>query len=228
MKNIVKKIILNKVVASTFIKPLLLLDNGLYRLISILAIAANDGTHPKHNILRYTDWFVNHVSTDDVVLDVGCNTGTLPKALSSVAAKIYGIEIESHLIEQAHKLHSADNIFYITADATTYDYSAMDPISVLTLSNVLEHIEHRVSFLKKLQQQVKWSGDAMFLIRVPMRDREWVSIYKKQLGLEWRLDTTHFTEYTEQEFGDEMTEAGLKVVSVEVRFGELYAVCHKK
>lgn len=222
-----KKLLINKTSANLFLKPLLRLDNFLYKMISALAIEKH-GIHPKHGILNYTDWFVQHTSSQDVVLDVGCNTGTLPRALAQAVQFVYGIEIEKHLAAQAKEQTDAENVSYITADATTYDYSEMKPITVVTLSNVLEHIEHRVEFLQKLTTQVKWQDNPRFLIRVPMRDREWVSIYKKKQGIEWRLDTTHFTEYTQTEFEEEMHQAGLVVDQVSVRFGELYALCHKK
>ena len=41
--------------------------------------------------------------------------------------------------------------------------------------------------------EIDWDTQPKFLIRVPMIDREWISVYKKQLGLEW--DNTRFIEY---------------------------------
>ena len=87
------------------------------------------------------------------------------------------------------------------------------------MSNVLEHIDDRVEFLKKIRPLAN-----KFLFRVPMIDREWVTLYKKELGLDYRLDTTHFTEYTWEQFKNEFEQAGYNIQSHSVQFGEIWAV----
>jgi hypothetical protein len=66
-----------------------------------------------------------------------------------------------------------------------------------------------------------------FLIRVPLIDRDWITLYKQELGLEYRLDPTHFTEYTEDQLIEELNSAGLSIRSSRIRYGELYAVVEK-
>jgi len=126
--------------------------------------------------------------------------------------------------------NGVDNLTFIFGDATNYNYEALEPITVVTLSNVLEHIEHRVEFLTKIINQVKWKDDMnkRLLIRVPMLDRDWISVYKKNMGVEWRLDKTHFTEYTMDSFENEMKKAHIKILEISVKFGEVYAVCEAK
>jgi hypothetical protein len=60
------------------------------------------------------------------------------------------------------------------------------------------------------------------LIRVPLFERDWRVPLKKELGVEWRLDDTHETEYTLESFASEMQEAGLAVKHLEVRWGEIW------
>ena len=141
---------------------------------------------------------------------------------------MYGIE-QKH-IDEANLKRNSDNIEFICADATTYDYSKGKTIDCITLSNVLEHIDERVRFLKKLITQVKWSDgkEKTVLIRVPAIDRDWRVVYKKELNCDWALDRTHYTEYTTEEFYNEMNAAGIKVVSLERKFGEIYAICKVK
>ena len=50
-------------------------------------------------------------------------------------------------------------------------------------------------------------------------------VYKKQIGVEYRLDSTHYTEYTYLQFKDELSKSDIEIISYHVRFGELYAVC---
>jgi len=50
-------------------------------------------------------------------------------------------------------------------------------------------------------------------------------LYKKKLGLDYRLDPTHHIEYTLKQFEEELGQANIVPKKVEVRFGEIYAVC---
>jgi 2-polyprenyl-3-methyl-5-hydroxy-6-metoxy-1,4-benzoquinol methylase len=95
---------------------------------------------------------------------------------------------------------------------------------VIILSNVLEHLPNRPPFLQKVQQRIK---PDRFLIRVPLFERDWRVPLKKELGVEWRLDLTHETEYTQESFAEEMAEAGLKIKHQEVRWGEIWAEVRK-
>jgi len=56
-------------------------------------------------------------------------------------------------------------------------------------------------------------------------EREWLAPYKRELGVEYRLDPTHFIEYTLEGFREEIEGAELKIASFEVRYGEIWSVC---
>jgi predicted RNA methylase len=203
----------------------------MYRLATkVSSIISVDKIHPKHQILKYKEWFSEHVKNNDVVLDIGSNTGELPVFLSNKIKHVYGIEIVEQLHKKALERDNISNVGFILGDATSYNYSKIRPISVVTLSNVLEHIEHRVEFLKGITENLSWEDEKnrKLLIRVPMMDRDWITIYKKNMGVEWRLDLTHYTEYTMDSFLQEMNEAGILVLESDVRFGEIYAVCSIK
>ena len=181
------RLLSNKTVASALLRPMLKIHTLSYKLSGMFASVAHNNIHPKHRIMLYKEWFLDNISKDDIVLDVGCNTGMMPEVMSQKAKFVYGIEIEKKNIKVAKNIRQKDNIEYICADATTYDYSECMPIDIVTLSNVLEHIEHRVNFLKKLIKKITWKNkdNKQLLIRVPMIDREWIAIYKKELGMEY-------------------------------------------
>lgn len=206
---------------------LLKLHNLLYRLITRLAIKIEGGSHPKHRLMRYEDWFVEHIEPGSVVLDVGCNTGAMALRLSEKAAFVYGIEINPLLCAEAERRHAVANLKFICADATTFDYCSCQAIDHVTLSNVLEHIDDRSRFLRRLLEQVVWRlpQTKSLLIRVPMVDRDWLTLYKKELGVDYRLDPTHYTEYTQRQFEQELSAAGVTVTALRICFGEIYAVC---
>lgn len=225
MKDLIKKLVLNKFVAKLLIKPILKLHSFTYEFAGKFAIVLNNGVHPKHEIMQYKEWFLDNIEANWVVLDVGCNTGMMPEVMSTKALFVYGIEINCKNIEEAKRKRQKENIEFICADATTYDYAPLKSIDSVTLSNVLEHIEHRADFLEKLISQIKWKDKKRLLIRVPMIDREWIVLYKKQLGVEYRLDRTHYTEYTFEQFKKELLKAGITIKEFHIQFGEIYAVC---
>jgi 2-polyprenyl-3-methyl-5-hydroxy-6-metoxy-1,4-benzoquinol methylase len=221
----IKKIFFLFFANKTILRILLKLHSFSYRMSGSIAAAINNGVHPKHEIVQYKEWFLGNIQPGWVVLDVGCNTGMMPLLMSQKAKFVYGIEIDCKLLHDAKKRTRHENVEFICADATDFDYSPLQCIDCVTLSNVLEHIDHRVDFLKKIINQIKWNNKKIILIRVPMLDREWIASYKKEMGLEWRLDKTHFTEYTFIQFEKELYDASLEIVSFQIKWGELYAVC---
>jgi hypothetical protein len=91
---------------------------------------------------------------------------------------------------------------------------------VVVLSNVLEHLHGRPEFLKKVQ---KLTQAKRFFIRVPLFERDWRVPLKKELGVEWRLDPDHKTEYTLYSFANDVKDAGLQIEHLEVRWGEIWS-----
>ena len=57
-----------------------------------------------------------------------------------------------------------------------------------------------------------------------MFNRDWITPYKKEMGTEWRLDKTHYIEYTRDSFCKEMQGAGIMIKEQEIMWGEIYAV----
>lgn len=56
-----------------------------------------------------------------------------------------------------------------------------------------------------------------------MIDRDWMFYFRRELGLPYFSDSTHFIEYTLEGFIQEMQETRLEVSSYEVKWEELYA-----
>ncbi len=224
LKKFLKKIIFNKSVALILIKPVLKLHSMCYYYAGRLGIILNNGLHPKHQILEYKEWFLKNIPEKGIILDIGCSTGELPKILSKKAKYIYGVEIDKKAISIANRENKKNNITYICSDAENYDYSKCLGIDCITLSNVLEHIENRNKFLKSLVNKTNWQENKkkMFLIRVPLLEREWIVIYKKQLNVEYRLDPTHYIEYTYEKLKNELEDANIIISDHSIRFGELF------
>lgn len=180
-----------------------------------MAIKAEGGLHPKHRLMNYHQFFLDHIRAGDVVLDIGCGNGALACDLAKKAKRVIGIDIREKNKETWKKC-AMSNIEFLIADATTL--KASEKFDVVVLSNVLEHIEHRVDFLKQIHHLAP-----LFLIRVPMLNRDWITLYKKELGLEYRLDKTHFIEYTMDSFVQELREPSFIVKEYSIQFGEIWA-----
>lgn len=198
---------------------LLSLDNHLYQLQGQTAIRANEGFHPKHRLTNYHDFFVSRVGRGERVLDFGTGIGAVAFDMAEKAgAVVDGIDISDENVQTARQRHSHERIRYFLGDGLTYPLQAV--YDVVVLSNVLEHLTERPEALKKIRAS---SGAQRFLIRVPLFERDWRVAYKKELGVDWRLDEDHKTEYTFEEFERELAAAGLRIKESEVRWGEIWA-----
>lgn len=202
---------------NVLVKLALHLHNVSYKLASKFAIKAESGLHPKHRLMNYHQFFVDNISTTDRVLDIGCGNGALAFDLAKKATTVVGIDLNTKNQTAWMGRFARANLEYRVADATTF--SPEERFDVVVLSNVLEHIEHRDEFLLSIKHLAP-----LFLIRVPMIDRDWITLYKKELGIEYRLDITHFIEYTVENFIQEFLDAGLAIQSHSIQFGEIWAV----
>ncbi len=195
------------------------LDAQLYILHSQKAKEYEGGLHPKHRLMRYHDFFTQRIHYGEHVIDIGCGNGALTYDIAAISgATVLGIDLNEDHIAQAQTKHPHPKIQYILGNVLTD--LPQQRFDVAVLSNVLEHLPERAEFLKRVKQvaQVK-----RFLIRVPVFQRDWRVPLKQELGVEWRLDLTHEIEYTQENFAAEVTEAGLEITHLEIRWGEIWA-----
>ncbi len=197
------------------LKRLLAADNFLRRWITFFSFEKD--THVKHRLTKYHQFFLDNIPTNSTVLDIGCGKGLLSHKIAQRSKTVVGIDNNKESITYAKANFALPNLTFIEDDVTSYPFQ--QTFDIIILSNVLEHIEDRVDFLKKIKNVAK-----TFLIRVPMINRDWTVLLKKELNIEYRLDPTHYTEYTEQEFRNEMKDAGLQIKNLSIRFGEIYCV----
>lgn len=196
---------------------LVYLHNISYKLISKFAIIENNGTHPKHALMNYHQFFVDHMDGTDVVLDIGCGSGENAFDISQKAKEVYAIDYVEKKIRNAEKKYAKHNLHFIYGDVLKYNFQRS--FDKIVLSNVLEHIESRIDFLSGLQ-----NISNTILLRIPMRDRDWLTVYKKDHGFEYRLDPTHFIEYTLNDLKQELLESGWGIVEYSIQFGEFWGV----
>jgi len=195
------------------------IDTALYRLQGIVATRlTGTGIHVKHQVTGYHQFFIDRIGAGDRVLDVGCGNGTLAAAVAkATGATVVGFDISPKSIAFARERYDLPNLSFTVADANSF--LPTGPFDVVILSNVLEHVIERVELLRKVQTAL---CDRL-LIRVPMFDRDWRIPVRKDLGVDWRLDDDHKTEYTQESFYAELSQAGLEAVEETIRWGEIWA-----
>ena len=93
---------------------------------------------------------------------------------------------------------------------------------VVILSNVLEHIENRPSFIKNIQ---KLSGANIFLIRVPYFKRDWQIAFRKEIGMYYFSDRDHKIEHTLEELKQELKISNLIMNETIIIWGEIWTKC---
>lgn len=216
MKKIKSKIL--KIIRESFLRKrildfLIFLHNFSYNWIKVFV--NNGKIHPKHDIVKYEKFFLNNIDSGSKILDIGCANGFLAGKISGKAGEIYAIDISLKNIESAKKQNAKDNIKYVVGDATTYDFEGK--FDAIILSNVLEHIDNRIDFLNKLHRL----SDKL-LIRVPMVDRDWLTVFKKENGYKYMLDDEHYIEYTVDSLKKELKNSGWKLENYSIQFGEMY------
>ena len=199
------------------------LDNAVYRALSLAAIDYGGGLHVKHRLTRYHEFFVARVAAGDRVLDIGCGNGALAVDIARERkALVTGVDQNGASIRAARAAHGGEGIIFVEGDARRLPPGVFD---VVILSNVLEHLDDRVSFLR---DTVARTGAVRILVRVPLFERDWRVPLKRELGVDYRLDPTHCIEYTQEEFEAEMAAAGFAIDERQVRWGEIWAVCRPR
>ncbi len=221
MKKIIIKILTIKPFNKVAIKAILKMHQILSGLAGLVAASLEpDALHPKHRIMNYHKWFVDNIKPEWTVLDMGCGLGVVARELAAKAKKVVGIELNAESYQTASKL-DIPNLDIIHGDATKYDFS--HSFDAIVLSNFLEHIYNRNSLLLRLAKI-----SSRLLIRVPMIDRDWITLYKKEMGLPWKLNSGHYTEYTLNELKVELESSGWQLEKQSIQYGEIWAVVKKK
>lgn len=198
---------------------LLGLDAFLRVQLDRVATAYDGGEHAKHRLMRYHDFFVERIDAAERVLDVGCGRAELARDIAERSgARVTGIDFDEGYLAHARRRGLPERLDVELADAL--DYRPQEPFDIVVLSNVLEHIEERPALLRALRER---TGARRFLIRVPVFERDWTVPLRKELGLPYLGDLTHFTEYLPGQLEEELRVAGLELVDQQLRWGEIWA-----
>lgn len=201
------------------LRELLQVESDLSASINETALAYDGGIHPKHRLTGYHDFFVARVRPGERVLDLGCGYGAVAYALASRAgALVTGIDLSEANIALARQRFRHAGLRFIVGDATR-DLPE-EGFDVIVASNIIEHLEDRVGFVRKVQACAR---PRCWLVRVPLLNRDWLVPLRAELGLPHFSDSTHCTEYTRESFEIEMHAAGMRILDLQIGWGEIWA-----
>ena len=203
------------------LKELLELQEALMYQVNQTAIRYEGGIHPKHRLMDYHRFFIERLNKNDRVLDIGCGYGAVAFSMAKAGALVTGIDMDETNLRHARKRYKHENLKFLLGDIRKDLPDGK--FDVIVMSNVLEHIEDRIGLLKMIRDKFK---PKLLLIRVPMINRDWLVPLKKELGIPYFSDPTHYTEYTLESFKGEMVEAGLTFRHAEIKWGEIWAEVH--
>ena len=209
---------------SISMKNLFLIKDKLDWIINERALKYGEGIHPKHKLTDYHQFFIDRINNGENVLDVGCGNGSVAISLATELSHsfITGIDINKKNIEFAkekQKESNLKNLNFIHGDIEEHPEIISD---VVILSNVLEHIDNRILFLRNIQ---KLSGANTFLIRVPYFKRDWQIAFRKKLGMYYFSDNDHKIEHTLEELKKELGNANLIMKETKTVWGEIWTKC---
>ena len=182
------------------------------------AIDYDGGVHAKHRLTRYHDFFVERIQPDERVLDVGCHKGELAYDIAErTGATVIGVDLSPWALEFARERSAHPRVTYVEADALTYE--PQEPVDVVVLSNVLEHIGGRDEFLRGLRDRARAKR---LLVRVPVLERDWTVPLRHELGLPHFSDPDHEVEYDPGLLREELAAGGWEMGEPRLVWGEIW------
>ena len=201
------------------LKFLFQIQDYLEQFINQSALRYEGKHHPKHRLTSYHNYFISNIEDNSRVLDLGCGYGyvTFKIAEKKLDSKITGIERVHEKINFARNEYNLPNLDFILGDILNYKFDIN--YDTIILSNIIEHIDERVDFLKKIILKCK---PKKIIFRVPDFRRSWQMSLKKEIGANYFSDNEHFIEPTYEEFENELKTAGLKIVNHKIIWGEIW------
>lgn len=207
------------------LKQLFFIKDRLDLVLNERALAYGNGIHPKHELTKYHDFFIDNIQNGENVLDIGCGYGAVAKSVASKKnkSKIIGLDYDQIKLDQACKGNIYKNLEFKNYDATKN--IPKGKWDIIILSNVLEHISKRKLFLKKIVSNSKCKK---VLIRVPAFERSWEVPMRERLSISFFSDNDHKIEHTLEGFLKEIKSVGLIPDKVHTIWGEIWSVCYIK
>ena len=150
------------------------------------------------------------------ILDIGCSTGGLLVEAKNLGWRAFGVEPSIWGCKLANKLHGLT-----ISNSTMESYHSSKKFDVITILDVLEHVENPVFLLRKVSRLLKAEG--VICIVTP----DFGSFMARILGEKWwGIRLGHLSYFDRKTFKKIIRESGFKVKkeSTYTRFFSLYYI----
>lgn len=160
-----------------------------------------------------TEWL--QLKPDSVVLDIATGGGHTAKALAPHAAHIFATDLTVEMLAAAkrHLNQSADNIFYVAADAENLPFLP-DTFDAVTCRIAAHHFPNPEAFVQEVVRVLKPGGQFILIDNIAPEDNVLDSFVNR---LESLRDHSHVRSYTVSEWKKWLGESGVSVVKEEIR-----------
>lgn len=167
--------------------------------------------HPKHLVdAPWHDWYAEHLSPADVVLDVGCANGAHTLRVAPHSKRVFGFDYDTAQLRVARAEASRlglSNVHLFAWDITgRFPFRDRHFDAVLFL-DVIEHLNPRVAVLREIHRVLK--DDGRLMVSAPNRETTWRKALR-DAGLFAFSDPDHKVEYTRKEFLAELRAGGFE------------------
>lgn len=172
-------------------------------------VALREDPYKTHSLV------VGYVGSDKRVLEVGCSSGYVSRALQERGCRVTGIELD--LAAAAEAKRWCERV--LVGDIESLDLGALESgYDVLLLADVLEHLRDPVVALRRLRPLLSPTGYAV--ISVPN-----VANWAMRLGLlagRWNytergiLDNTHLRFFTLRTIRSTLADGGFRIQTLDV------------
>ena len=159
------------------------------------------GLHPKHIFFPRTEFLRQHVTCEDVLLDLGCGFGILPFLIASHVKKVIGVDRHPPDPQFAKQ-----NYEHVVQDVNVFLGKGRTGYTVAFLSHILEHLEDPASALSRLTCN-------RVIVIVP-RIESWEVMVRKDLEVEWRMDPEHYRLYSRNMLREHLLQGGFPIIDV--------------
>ena len=113
------------------------------------------------------DWYLEHAAAEELksvealtgkergrLLDVGCGTGEFLKAATAAGWEAAGVDLDKAAVDIARDTYGV-NATWSTLEEANLPERQFD---VITLYNIIEHVPHPLSFLKRINKLMRTNG----------------------------------------------------------------------
>ncbi len=171
-------------------------------------------THPKH-LIKSNIWFAGHLNKNDLVLDLGCNSGQISIKIAKKVKRVIGLEINEILVKRAQeetRQKEIKNVEFLQRDANKKLPFENNYFDKVICSDVLEHLHKRDFALSEIKRVLKSRGILFLVTDNP--NTSWKRLQKSQ-GLFYYADPDHKYEYPQKEIIQKLKKQEFSIISID-------------